>query len=141
MDDLPESGRIRSGNRQYVPPYDSGERHIPGYNFCGPGTNVHRRLREGVEPINELDRACLMHDLHTEPRGPYLSAGDPVKIAAADSDLQQQAGALAGTMRSQIDRQAALLVVVAMQANRLRASRGGVLPPLSPPAGSQRSKS
>jgi len=113
----------------YVPPYDSGERHIPGYNFCGPGTNVHRRLREGVEPINELDKACLMHDLHTEPRGPYLSAGDPIKITAADAQLQQQAGALAGTMQSQVDRQAALLVVIAMQANRLRRSRGGLLPP------------
>ena len=112
----------------YVPPYDSGERHLPGYNFCGPGTDVARRLREGVEPVNELDRACLMHDLHTEPRGPYLSAGDPVKIARADADLQEQAGALAGTMRSQIDRAAALAVVVAMQANRLRVSRGGMLP-------------
>lgn len=69
-----------------------------------------------------------MHDLHTEPRGPYLSAGDPIKIAAADSELQQQAGAFAGTAQSQIDRNAALLVVIAMQANRLRASRGGLLP-------------
>jgi hypothetical protein len=69
-----------------------------------------------------------MHDLHTEPRGPYLSGGDPIKIARADAELQQQAGALAGTMRSQIDRQVALAVVVAMQANRLRLSRGGLLP-------------
>lgn len=112
----------------YVPPYDSGERHIPGYNFCGPGTDVERRLREGVEPVNELDRACLMHDLHTEPRGPYLSGGDPVKIAAADAQLQQQAGSLAGTLPSQIDRNAALMVVLAMQANCLRLSRGGSLP-------------
>ena len=113
---------------QYVPPYDSGERHIPGYNFCGPGTNVERRLLEGVEPVNELDKACLMHDLHTEPRGPYLSAGDPIKVAAADRELQQQAAALIPNLRSQIDRQAALMVVVAMQANRLRGSRGGALP-------------
>ena len=69
-----------------------------------------------------------MHDLHTEPRGPYLSAGDPIKIAAADAQLQQQAGALAGTLPSQIDRNAALMVVLAMQANRLRLSRGGLLP-------------
>jgi len=111
-----------------VPPYDAGERHLPGYNFCGPGTDVARRLREGVEPVNELDRACLMHDLHTEPRGPYLSAGDPVKIARADAELQQKAGALAGTLSSQSDRNAAMMVVLAMQANRLRASRGGLLP-------------
>jgi len=68
-----------------------------------------------------------MHDLHTEPRGPYLSAGDPIKITAADSELQKQAGALAGTFQSQVDRQAALLVVIAMQANRLRRSRGGLM--------------
>lgn len=113
---------------RYVPPYDAGERHFPGYNFCGPGTDVARRLREGVKPINELDRACLMHDLHTEHRGPYLSAGDPIKIARADAELQEKAGALAGTMQSQIDRTVALAVVVAMQANRLRSSRGGTLP-------------
>ena len=113
---------------QYVPPYDSGERHLPGYNFCGPGTDVHRRLLEGVEPVNELDRACLMHDLQTETRGPYLSAGDPVKIARADAELQQQAGALAGTFRSQSDRNAAMLVVLAMQANRLRPSRQSQTP-------------
>ena len=112
----------------YVPPYDSGERHFPGYNFCGPGTHVARRLREGVEPINELDRLCLMHDLQTEPRGPYLSAGDPIKVAEADRELQQQAAALIPTLRSQIDRQVALAVVIAMQANRLRGSRGGALP-------------
>jgi len=64
-----------------------------------------------------------MHDLHTEHRGPYLSAGDPVKIAAADAQLQQEAGRLAGTFQSQVDRTAALTVVLAMQANRLRPSR------------------
>lgn len=107
---------------KYVPPYDSGERHLPGLNFCGPGTNVHRRLLEGVEPINDLDRACLMHDLHTESRGPYLSAGNPIKIRAADAKLEEEARAIAkvsiGTMQIQ-----ALIVVAAMQANRLRPSR------------------
>lgn len=108
--------------RQYVPPYSSGERHLPGLNFCGPGTDVNRRLLEGVEPMNELDAACLVHDLQTETRGPYLSAGDPVKIRQADAKLEQEARAIAarssGTARAQ-----ALIVAAAMQANRLRASR------------------
>lgn len=108
----------------YVPPYDARERHFPGLNYCGPGTNVSRRLREGVEPINELDAACLMHDLETEPRGPYRSGGDPLKVLAADRQLEQQARAIARTTTG-VHRQQALFVVRAMQLNRLRASRSG----------------
>lgn len=111
----------------YVPPYDSGERHLPGLNYCGPGTNVTRRLLEGVKPVNDLDAACLMHDLETEPRGPYRSGGNPLKVLAADAQLEQQARAIARRSTG-IERTQALIVVAAMQANRLRASRGGLLP-------------
>lgn len=113
---------------RYVPPYDSGERHLPGYNFCGPGTDVARRRREGVEPVNELDAACLMHDLETEPRGPYRSGGDPTKILEADAKLEEQARAIADRTEGP-ERLAALGVAVAMQMNRLRVSRGGSLLP------------
>ena len=33
-------------------------RHIPGYNYCGPGTEDFT-----VDPINPLDAACRQHDL------------------------------------------------------------------------------
>lgn len=33
-------------------------RHIPGYNYCGPGTEDFT-----AEPVNALDRACREHDL------------------------------------------------------------------------------
>ena len=59
----------------YVPPYDRQEKHVPGYNFCGPGTNVWRRLRNNVKPVNRIDAACLQHDRVTEPRGPYTLDG------------------------------------------------------------------
>lgn len=113
---------------RYVPPYDAGERHLPGYNFCGPGTDVARRRREGVEPMNELDAACLMHDLETEPRGPYRSGGDPAKVLEADIELEKQARAIADRTEGP-ERLAALGVAVAMQMNRLRVSRGGPLLP------------
>jgi hypothetical protein len=35
-----------------------GERHLPGYNYCGPGTN----MATGAPPVNEIDAACQEHD-------------------------------------------------------------------------------
>jgi hypothetical protein len=55
------------------------EMHIPGMNFCGPGTNLLDRLEaDGVtpksksKPIDRVDEAALRHDLfyntHTSAR-------------------------------------------------------------------------
>lgn len=42
---------------------DNREMHIPGYNFCGPGTKVGTRLIKGDTGINKLDNACKIHDV------------------------------------------------------------------------------
>ena len=39
------------------------ELHIPGYQFCGPGTKLKRRLARGDSGINPLDVACKQHDI------------------------------------------------------------------------------
>jgi len=39
------------------------EYHLPGYNFCGPGTELVKRLARGDNPINDLDAGCLVHDI------------------------------------------------------------------------------
>jgi hypothetical protein len=39
------------------------ELHLPGYRFCGPGTNLKERLARGERGINELDEACREHDI------------------------------------------------------------------------------
>lgn len=39
------------------------EIHIPGYQYCGPGTDLNKRLSRGDPGINELDRACKVHDI------------------------------------------------------------------------------
>jgi hypothetical protein len=39
------------------------ETHIPGYNFCGPGTQVEARILRGDRGINALDEACRVHDV------------------------------------------------------------------------------
>ena len=74
---------------KYVRPYDTKEQHLPGMNFCGPGTNVAKRLANKVEPMDALDKAALEHDLSTEPRGPYTSGGVPAKLRAADRKLMR----------------------------------------------------
>lgn len=38
------------------------EAHIPGYQFCGPGTKYSERVRQGQMGINALDNACMRHD-------------------------------------------------------------------------------
>ncbi len=46
-----------------------GEKHLPGHNYTGPGTNLKMRLdendqpRKGEEPINRIDAAALKHDI------------------------------------------------------------------------------
>lgn len=37
--------------------------HIPGYQYCGPGTNLEKRLERGDTGINKLDEACKEHDI------------------------------------------------------------------------------
>ncbi len=46
-----------------------GELHLPGYSFCGPGTNLDKRLDEAdnpkpwSKPINRVDEVCMRHDI------------------------------------------------------------------------------
>lgn len=42
------------------------EMHLPGYQFCGPGTKLKERLKAGQKGINELDQACRTHDIAYE---------------------------------------------------------------------------
>lgn len=39
------------------------ELHIPGYQYCGPGTKLEKRLLRGDKGINKLDEACMYHDI------------------------------------------------------------------------------
>jgi len=39
------------------------ELHIPGYQFCDPGTHLEKRLVRGDRSINPLDATCCEHDI------------------------------------------------------------------------------
>ena len=71
-----------------------GEKHLPGYAYCGPGTRLDRRLDTsgrplpGLGPTNRVDTACLKHDLA------YSRSDDLRGRQKADIDLIQDLNAI-----------------------------------------------
>ena len=62
------------------------ELHIPGYQYCGPGTKLQERLARGDPGINPLDQACKIHDIA------YLKNRENVQLRnEADEKLVQRA--------------------------------------------------
>jgi len=80
------------------------ELHIPGYQFCGPGTRLTKRLARSDEGINPLDAACREHDIaysrsndltdrHTADK--VLADKALGRVTARDSALSERAAAAA----------------------------------------------
>src|SRR5436190_8658891 len=61
------------------------ELHIPGYQFCGPGTHLEKRLARGDRGINPLDAACREHDIA------YSRSNDLRERHVADNILAEEA--------------------------------------------------
>lgn len=61
------------------------ELHIPGYNYCGPGTKLAKRLARGDRGINPLDNACLTHDLQYSRFKDTLSRNEADKVLADEA--------------------------------------------------------
>ena len=106
----------------YVPPYDKREKHLPGYNFCGPGTNMTRRMRENVRPVNRLDAGAYAHDIAVEPRGPYTAKGHGPALRQADRALLEEARRCLYLKGE--DRWACIAVIRAMEALLATGARG-----------------
>lgn len=82
------------------------EMHMPGYQYCGPGTKLKKRLKRGDPGINKLDEACKRHDIAYEissrdidrKKADKMLAKEAWKrVKAADSSLKERAVALAVT--------------------------------------------
>jgi len=61
------------------------ELHLPGYQYCGPGTKLKKRLARGDKGINLLDSACKNHDIA------YSNSTDISERHKADYELEQRA--------------------------------------------------
>jgi len=81
------------------------ELHIPGYQFCGPGTRLKQRLAQGQRGVNPLDAACREHDIAYSENQHDISArhvADRIlqkkaweRTLAPDSSLGEKAAAFA----------------------------------------------
>lgn len=89
------------------------ELHIPGYQYCGPGTNLKKRLARGDPGINPLDMACKEHDIAYDkyPSGKERYEADKVlasrawkRVTARDAKMGERSAALtvAGAMRAKM---------------------------------------
>lgn len=82
------------------------ELHVPGYQYCGPGTKLSKRIARGDPGINPLDQACKIHDIAYDKysQGPERYKADKLlakkaweRVKARDSTIQERATALGVT--------------------------------------------
>jgi hypothetical protein len=87
------------------------ELHLPGYQYCGPGTRLKDRLKRGDPGINKLDQACKDHDIA------YSKYSDSFNRTVADKILAEKAWERVRAQDSSLgERAAALAVTAAMKA-------------------------
>lgn len=89
------------------------ELHIPGYQFCGPGTKLAKRLSRGDSGINPLDKACKNHDIA------YAQNEDINTRHEADKILEEKAWKRVLDKNSSVgEKISAWLVTTAMKTKR-----------------------
>lgn len=89
------------------------ELHLPGYQYCGPGTNLKKRLALGQPGINGLDSACREHDIAYDKSNSLSDRG------VADSILEERAWSRVGAKDADYkEKAAAWLVTTGMKAKR-----------------------
>ncbi len=79
-------GQFTHRNEKGWRPGYKGEFHVPGYSWCGPGTNIDARLARGDPGLTQLDRACKVHDLD------YALAKTADHVRAADVKFMSNIG-------------------------------------------------
>ncbi|KAJ8914674.1 hypothetical protein NQ315_017372 [Exocentrus adspersus] len=90
-----------------------GEIHIPGYQFCGPGTKLKERLSKGQQGVNPLDGFCRKHDIA------YSQSSDLQDRNKADYELEQRAWERVKSKDAKFgEKAAAWLVTTAMKAKQ-----------------------
>ena len=84
------------------------ELHLPGgYQYCGPGTKLKKRITRGDPGINKLDQACKQHDIA------YSKFSDIKNRSIADRALAETAWQRIKSSDATIGEKAASLAVTA----------------------------
>lgn len=105
------------------------ELHLPGYQFCGPGTKLTKRLERGDRGINLLDAACREHDIAYQGNEGRHEADKQLfkrawaRLKSKDASLSEKSAALivAGAMKGKTT----LGMGIKRSSNRKRARRKG----------------
>lgn len=95
------------------------ELHIPGYQYCGPGTELDKRLRRQDPGINKLDKACKEHDIS------YSTYGDNKHRAEADKELAERAWERVTANDSSLAEKAAAWTVTNLMKAKAKFGGGG----------------
>lgn len=94
------------------------ELHIPGYQYCGPGTHLDERIARNDQGINKLDSYCKEHDLA------YSKGLDLTSRHAADNILAKKAWARVRSSDATAGERAAALAVTAAMRSKVKLGAG-----------------
>ncbi len=99
----------------------SGEKHLFGHNFTGPGTNLDKRLNDDDEPvsnskpINRIDEAALKHDIF------YRDHSDIKERHQADLEMIEELNNIKNpTFREKVER----VIVIKMLKAKMKLGMG-----------------
>lgn len=96
------------------------EIHIPGYQYCGPGTELEKRLARGDPGINKLDQACKRHDIA------YSKLQNSKERREADKVLVSQALPRVYSKDARLGERAAALLVSGLMGAKIGLSKIGL---------------
>lgn len=96
------------------------EIHIPGYQYCGPGTDLEKRLARGDPGINPLDRACKDHDIA------YSKVQNSKDRRAADKVLVSRAFPRVYSRDAKMGERAAALLTTGLMGAKIGLSKIGL---------------
>ena len=67
------------------------ELHLPSQNYCGPFTNLDKRLARGDKPLNELDAGCQQHDIfYRDHKNKKLENIAAERMHASDASIREK---------------------------------------------------
>lgn len=96
------------------------EIHIPGYQYCGPGTDLEKRLARGDPGINKLDQACKDHDIE------YQNIKDTKSRRKADKILVNQSLQRIISPDAKLSERAAALLVSSLMGAKIGLTKIGL---------------
>lgn len=90
------------------------------YQFCGPGTELEKRLRRGDRGKNELDAQCKIHDIT------YAKSKDTATRSEADKTLIDRALNRIYSRDAKLDERLSAILVSVLMAAKLGLTKIGL---------------